>query len=211
MSDALEAVLRMYEYAKSNGIVPQEFCMDYDIVCAALTAPRIEVDVERELKPDTVNAYFNGRFFARNIGKTHTSEVIGWTIDHITSCFDLIQKDVTKTKTAVLTETEKNILNSAHRKSVEIQKQEAVPLSKEDSECPCTDCKPTEVYGERERYWGPCMKGFAVSKPEPVERVEGLAEALERSEIWRPMAKKVQEDYDLYIKAARLWLRKQGE
>lgn len=41
------------------------------------------VDVERKLKPNAVNAYFKGKFFARNQGKTHTSEIIGWTIDHL--------------------------------------------------------------------------------------------------------------------------------
>lgn len=30
----------------------------------------------------------------------------------------------------------------------------------EESSCRCTECMPVEIYGERSRYWGPCMKGF---------------------------------------------------
>ena len=47
----------------------------------------------------------------------------------------------------------------------------------------------------------------------PIEMVVGLAEALERWEMWQPSpsAKMKFEDYNLYVKSARLQLQRQGD
>lgn len=61
-------------------------------------------------------------------------------------------------------------------KTREVIKNIKTPPEPAQGDCNCTKCKPTEIYGERERYWGPCFKQ-ALTQAQAVD-VEALKQIL---------------------------------